>query len=341
MQRALFILCILGLGLMIGGCGQKANDNSSGNGRGRDGKVPGQGETEHKCKVSSILEILPNAQTAFVLEQNQEQALWNIDQRIRLNQFNYPNRYYKIGYSGKYIIEKISNDAFTVRKNVGDLNHYVIRISSRDRTSLALSSNERYLVVRYKSTYSRYIHRVSVFELATGKIVFTKRFSYVRHVALDETGKKLILGIDDNVDKEIQIWDWSSGEMQKRIELLRYLSFTKMSVSKDTIVIKMAREYFGFNMKTGERTFNDRFNYLYRVTPNGNVGLFAKTWDEVELIDLTNGSKIQSRKSPDNIFVSTCQIRSDGKSLICKDQYDPSKLIRWNLQDDSKKAFCL
>jgi hypothetical protein len=299
-----------------------------------------QGQGQHTCQVNNIYEVLENAQTAFVQMKNRSQGVFNIDSRLRLNQFNHPYRYYKISSTGKYLIEKVSNDIFTLRNNLAPSKTFNIVVSSRDKTDIEFSPDEKYVVMRYKATYSNSVHRVEIYSLENRKRVYSERFFNIKFIAMNSRDE-LVLGISDRQNK-VEVWNWQQQVKINSITLPAYSNFNLMKVTKDRIITRSRRSYLVYEMDSPKIVFESRNNYLYTTNNNANLALFVtQGWRNLELVDLVNGDIVYTLESANDVFASTCKIRSDRKTLVCKHQNDPKQLIRWNLQSDTKEAFCL
>ena len=63
-------------------------------------------------------------------------------------------------------------------------------------------------------------------------------------------------------------------------------------------------------------------------------------WEELKVMNLKTGEFIITEQKPTELLTSTCQLRSNPFSLLCKDSLNQGKVFKWNLEDNKTSTAC-
>jgi len=314
--------------------------------------IDDQNPTPKICQSGKVLNILNNGINVMssLAAAKRSIVLWDAGNGALNNELDSLTRVHAISGNGKYVLRKLSNSRYQIisGNNPADTRRPLVSFNTNGYIpKFSFSKDERYLMVKFKPNYSRAKDHITVYDLNKNRFLsrsITERKIYAS--ALTNYSKHLVVAAKSGYETLIKIYNFSvltslgKLEVERTIHLPIYESFTRMDLGNGVIAVKTRSSNIFYDFDTGKEIYRNKKLHIFDIDENGDFALVSEQWEELKVMNLKTGEFIITEQKPTELLTSTCQLRSNPFSLLCKDSLNQGKVFKWNLEDNKTSTAC-
>lgn len=335
----MFIALFLFAGLATG-CRpeQKKKENSPGEAHRGDRSLP---DDNRQCASIEALEILSDGNTVVSRMSENSWLTWKLDTK-KVMAKGFSLSYFAASADGRYMLSQNSYGSYKIMEAAQGRYRQkgLFRIRSGDIPDMRFSGDSKRIIIRYRPFNSRGLDQFDLYDIEKGSVYKTFKAAGIKHIRLSRDGASLIMGYDNGFEKFIAKYDLDSLNEIFRIKLPHYRSFSYMEISSNRIIAKSKNTYFVYGLNSGELLFQSDYKHIYEVDRNSNLALAASDWGEVAVVDLEDGVEVFHGRSPKEVILSTCRLKSSPLRVACRERLEQNKILVWGIESGENFLTC-
>ncbi|MCO4754316.1 MAG: hypothetical protein KC478_07525 [Bacteriovoracaceae bacterium] len=299
------------------------------------------GGENSKCRSIKAVHILKDGNTVISRLNESSWLAWRLDNKeVKASGLNL--NYFEASHDGRFQLSRISNGKYQLMElsNGGYIRNSFLQINSIDKPIMHFSENSKFIVVRYRPYNSWGTDYLSLYNIETQ--TFTKSFKAkgIKFVRVLESESTVVVGYDTGLGKFIKKHKLDSFEELFHIDLPYYKSFRSLDIAGDRIVAKSGLNYAVFSTHDGTKVFEEDYKHIYELDNNSGLALVAHDWGEVAVIDLNDGREVYSGKSPKEVVLSSCRLKTNPLRAVCRASLEQNKIFKWGLENGENSLTC-
>ena len=329
------------MGTVLFGCNSKPEKEKSSRAQNPRGDRGVPNDEISSCRSIEALEILGDANTVISRINQNTWVSWNIDDR-KLNTRGLSLNYFAASGDGEFLLSRVSLGKIQLSQLTGGVYRQkaILSLNASNYPHAEFSHDSRYVLLRYKPNGSRGMSQFDIYDIEKAQFKNSFRGVGIKFIKLADEGKSLVVGYDNSFDKFVAKYDVETHQEIFRIQLPYYLSFTYLELTQDRLVTKNRNTYSVYSLENGEQLYQGNFKHIYNVDVDGGYALVAKNWKESAVVDLSDGAEIISGKSPKDIILSSCRLKSNPLRAVCRERVEQNKIFVWGIETGESVITC-
>lgn len=288
----------------------------------------GASTSQSECKTLEALEIFQDGKTIVSRLKENSWMAWTLDGKERVAS-SLPLNYYGVSPSGDYVLTRVGKTKYQLLelREAQYAHNTFFHIFSSKKPMMRFSPDSKFLIVLHQPHTSKFLDQIDVYDIEKAQIIKSFRARGVKHVSIADSNKSLVVGYELGSEKRIVKYDLASWDEIFNLKLAPYLPFNKMEVAGERLIAKSGNHYFFFDIQNGESLYNGSFEHLYAIDPAHRYALVSKSWEEISIIDIQDGSEIFSGLNPKGALLSSCRLSSEPLTLVCRSEIEQNKIL--------------
>lgn len=332
--------------LLLMGCGEGSGGAGSKKGpRGGSDRLPTQ--DVEICKSTQVLDISRNGRMILSSVSGKKNSggivSWDIRSKEIRAKYRFKLSFEKTSPDGKFLIKQLSRNKFQVISFFENNITYsaMIRTNSIEPPQLDFSIDSKYVMINSTPIGSNGMNQFDIFDIERKRFVRSFRAAGIKFMKMTKDSNYIVMGYDNGYEKFLAMYTLADFSEVYTIKLPRYGNFTFMESAMDRIIIKSDRDYYTFDTSTGEKVFEDSYNFFYDVSNSGRYALVTKELGSFSIIDTKNGETLYKDLVPNEVELSSCQLTDYPIQIVCKDRFNAGKVFVKDLESRESVSVCI